>query len=190
MRHLEFFALCFLFVGFLRGDLWESYHTNFWNKKKEVPRWKSSAIGKPLSFEVLRIAETPDNISAIDDEIKSWTLDECLFALNVLVQRDMAALKAHNGVSRATFERDVECFASFGEDETCVQEDFSEKVLFAVYNIEKFRPHLKSRLRVLEKNPALELQKIVGRYWFNETRERRLPIGDRTPPLLFGKYAL
>ncbi len=191
MRWFAFFAVCFLSVGFLRGGLRESYYANFWSAGKEVPRWKTGPIRQPLSFERLSIEETPGNIEAIRDEISRWSLNECLFALQTLVGRDMARLKNQSGVSWESFLKDVKYYDDCRKEETpiSVQDDFCEKVLFAVYNVENFRNLLRIRLKVLGKESDLELQKAVGRYWFGEIEERRTSASVvKTPPLLFGQY--
>ena len=74
MRWLAVFTFVFLPIFPLLGnETVEVYCREFWSQGREAPRWESSPVAEPLSFEELpSLANTSENIGKVSQGITTW----------------------------------------------------------------------------------------------------------------------
>ena len=175
MRTFRFLVVYFLVDCLSQGDkLWDTYFAGFWNDRIELPAWKVREAEGPLPFEELLVAETPESIAAIAREIPNWGLDQCLFALKLLVQRDMTSLKKV-GISGDVFLRRRRHFPVDKDvrETMAFDMEFRDTILCAVYHMATFRSKLKVRLDALTGDHAdVKLKEMVYYCWYNDSIER------------------
>ena len=198
MRWFAFFSFLLpSIVPLLGNKAVEDYCRGFWIREREAPRWESSPVAEPLSFEELPLENTPENTKKIVEEIADWDVSHCLFALRFLVERDMrdlnlswlAVFKEEAMSYRAYLEEGGETFDVLG-----VKDDFRGIVLFALYYVDVFRISLKDRLNALHDQEELNgnadamLKLMVGRYWAVFMENEEVSPRSRTPMSMFGRY--
>lgn len=157
-------VICFLAIHFLWSDdrlgkYCTQYCTQFWQERKEKPYWEGRPYPFPLEFEKLSIEKTKDNISMVEKQVtQDWMLEDCLRALQLLVDRDMQ--ERFEASHWEDFESETVSIESNPID-SIISKDFWQTVLFANYFVEHFRDKLKKRIESFGADPNSELEKIV-----------------------------